>query len=48
MLCELLSVFSQPVLSVLPLPCDVYISVTLERRHGDGVMLSQLPDAMLL
>ena len=37
MLCELLSEFPQ---YVLPLHCNVSISVTSERRHGDGVTVS--------
>jgi len=45
MLCEELSEFSQPV---LPLLCNVCIIVMSEHRCGDGVMLSQLPDPMLL
>ena len=37
MLCEVLSEFPQ---HVLPLPCNVCASVTLERRQGDGVTVS--------
>jgi len=37
MLCEVLSECPQ---YVLPLPCNVCVSVTSERRQGDGVTVS--------
>ena len=40
MLCEVLSEFPQ---YVLPLPCNVCVNVTSERRQGDGVCESYLP-----
>jgi len=38
MLCEVLSEFQQPV---LPLPCNVCVNLTSERRQGDSVINSQ-------
>jgi len=34
MLCEVLSDFLQ---YALPLPCNICVNVTSQRRHGDGV-----------
>jgi len=45
MLCEVMSEFPQ---FVPPLPCNVCISVMSERFHGDCIMLSQLPDTVII
>jgi len=40
MLCEGLSKIRNFLNNVLPLPCNVCIHVTSERRRGDGIMVS--------